>query len=107
MATIYLLHFTQPISPRHTAQHYLGVADNLGQRLALHRAGQGARLCAVARERGIAFVLARTWPGDRRAERRLKNQKNAPRLCPLCNRNHAQPELSLNFTLDDVAELEF
>lgn len=91
MTTVYLLHFTQPISPNHTTQHYIGVADNLGQRLALHRAGQGARLCAVAHERGIGFVLARTWPGNRRDERRLKQRKNAPRLCPICNPETTNP----------------
>jgi hypothetical protein len=34
---------------------------------------------------GIGFEVARTWDGDRRLERRLKNQRNAPaRLCPIC-----------------------
>jgi hypothetical protein len=33
---------------------------------------------------GIGFEVARTWDGDRRLERRLKNQRNAPaRLCPI------------------------
>jgi hypothetical protein len=28
--------------------------------------------------------VARTWEGDRKRERQLKNWKMAPRLCPIC-----------------------
>jgi predicted GIY-YIG superfamily endonuclease len=80
--TIYLLHFARPY--RH-ARHYLGFAEDLEQRLAQHRAGRGARLVQVVLGAGIGFEVARTWEGDRRLERRLKNQRNAPaRLCPIC-----------------------
>ena len=80
--TIYLLHFARPY--KH-ARHYLGFAENLEQRLAQHRAGRGARLVQVVLGAGIGFEVARTWDGDRRLERRLKNQRNAPaRLCPMC-----------------------
>jgi predicted GIY-YIG superfamily endonuclease len=80
--TIYLLHFARPY--RH-ARHYLGFAEDLEQRLAQHRAGRGARLVQVVLGAGIGFEVARTWKGDRRLERRLKNQRNAPaRLCPIC-----------------------
>jgi hypothetical protein len=40
--TTYLLHFTRPISPAHTAQHYLGWADDLDERLAAQAARLGA-----------------------------------------------------------------
>lgn len=100
MGTVYLLHFDRPISEHHTCQHYIGWTADLGARLALHRAGDGARLCQVAKERGIGFRLVRTWAGDRSLERRLKNRKNAPQMCFRCNR-------SLDFTLDDVEEMEF
>ncbi|HRJ42165.1 MAG TPA: hypothetical protein PL105_09795 [Caldilineaceae bacterium] len=82
--TVYLLHFAQPISPAHTARHYIGYTDDLDARLSEHRAGRGSRFCVVAAERGIEFVLARTWPGNRTKERQLKRQKMAPRLCPIC-----------------------
>ena len=85
---VYLLHFASPISPLHTAQHYLGYADDLGPRINAHRTGHGARLTTVARDRGIAFVVARTWSGTRADERRLKNRHDAPRLCPICNGRH-------------------
>jgi hypothetical protein len=50
-----------------------------------HRSGNGARLVAVARERDIDFELVRVWRGDRTFERKLKNQKAANRMCPICS----------------------
>jgi hypothetical protein len=87
---VYLIHFDEPISPNHTTQHYLGYADNIEFRIGTHVAGgsNSARLTQVAKERGIGFRLVRAWVGgkyDRNFERKLKNQKNAPRLCPCCN----------------------
>lgn len=103
--TVYLLHFLAPIAPgRHTCQHYLGVADNLTRRLEDHRAGRGARLCEVAKERGIDFVLVRTWAGGRDVERKLKDRHAGPRLCPICGRPHGE---GLAGALADVPELEF
>jgi predicted GIY-YIG superfamily endonuclease len=78
---VYLLHFSRRISH---AGHYLGYADDLDSRLERHHAGNGARLVQVAAERGIGFILARTWKGDKALERRLKRQKASPRLCPIC-----------------------
>jgi predicted GIY-YIG superfamily endonuclease len=84
-AGVYLLHFEAPISPNHTAQHYLGHARDIPARLAEHAAGGGARLTQVALERGIAWVLARTWLGETRTdERRHKMGAHGARLCPLC-----------------------
>jgi predicted GIY-YIG superfamily endonuclease len=96
----YLLHFEQPICSTkyyidengvghgHTTQHYLGWSDDVPARIQAHRDGRGARLTEVAKERGIGFEVVRTWDGeDRHFERALKNQKNSPRLCPIC-----QPE---------------
>lgn len=97
---VYLIHFERPISPHHTTQHYTGSTDNLPQRLAEHRAGTGSRLCQVAKERGIGFVLVATWPGDRKVERQIKNRHNGKRLCPICNG-------ALDFTLDQLQALEF
>ena len=85
MAIVYLLHFTQPISDNHTTQHYLGYTKSLKQRIADHKNGNAARLTQVALERGIDFVVAKTWSdGSRSLERHLKNQHNSPRLCPIC-----------------------
>ncbi|MEW6657399.1 MAG: endonuclease [Thermodesulfobacteriota bacterium] len=79
--TIYLLYFDQPLAH---AQHYVGFAENLEARLEQHRKGNGARLSAAFAEKGIGFTVARTWPGDRSEERRFKNMKMAPRMCPIC-----------------------
>jgi len=80
--TVYLLHFVTPL--KH-AKHYLGFSENLDKRLTDHLCGQGARLMEVCFERGIEWKVARTWSGDRKLERRLKNRKEAPALCPLCS----------------------
>lgn len=82
---VYLIHIHPSI---HHSRHYLGYcADNrLDNRLNEHEKGQGARLTRVARELGRELILTRVWVGKgRRFERKLKNRKNAPRLCPLCN----------------------
>jgi len=79
---VYLLHFN---TRYHHAGHYLGSAEDLEARLARHQAGNGARLLEVITDAGITWTLARTWPGGRKEERKLKNQHNGPRLCPICN----------------------
>ncbi len=82
---VYLIHFSTPI---HHAKHYIGFCEDtrLDARLREHDAGRGARLTQVARERGRELVLARVWKRKgRKFERALKNRKNAPRYCPLCN----------------------
>jgi putative endonuclease len=94
--TVYLLHFNQPIgnpdNPRAQAQHYVGWTSDLAERVASHTAhtrpqpGNGtiARIVAHVQANGVGFVVAQTWPGGRWLERRIKNRKNAPRLCPIC-----------------------
>ncbi len=82
MSTIYLLHLDKPL--RHD-KHYVGLAEDLAARLERHASGQRARMLAVCRERGITWRLVRTWEGGRKFERELKNRKEAPKLCPVCN----------------------
>jgi predicted GIY-YIG superfamily endonuclease len=80
---VYLLHFDRKLGH---AQHYLGYSEDLDQRLAAHRAGNGARLLEVLKERGISWQLARTWlDGDRKLERRLKRWHGGGQLCPGCD----------------------
>ena len=88
MGTVYLIHFDKKLSH---AQHYLGyTGGDLDVRLERHRAGNGARLMEVCKERGITWRLVRTWSGDRKLERRLKNQKNSPKLCPICRKERGR-----------------
>lgn len=82
ISVVYLYHFSEPVSDH--ASHYLGFTDDLDKRDWLHQHGKGARLLQVAKERGIKFWIVRTWPGDRKLERKLKNRKHAPALCPVC-----------------------
>jgi predicted GIY-YIG superfamily endonuclease len=83
IVAVYLLHFDRKLGH---AQHYLGYSEDLDQRFAAHRAGNGARLLEVLKERGISWQLARTWPdGDRKLERRLKRWHGGGQLCPICD----------------------
>ncbi len=82
MEGVYLIHFDEPYMH---ARHYLGYSTNLDARLEAHRLGQGARLLEVVSDAGIGYTVVRVWEGaDRNFERRLKKQKNSPRLCPVC-----------------------
>lgn len=80
--TVYLLHFEQPFGH---ARHYLGYAGpgNLTARLLHHQAGSGANLMRHVGKAGIGWMLARTWPGDRTTERRMKVRGHT-RRCPAC-----------------------
>lgn len=90
---IYLLHFSSPISPDHTCQHYIGyVKSSLAARIRAHKRGSGARLCEVAATRGIEAKIVRVWNGTRTDERWLKNQHNAPQFCPICTPNPRSPQ---------------
>jgi predicted GIY-YIG superfamily endonuclease len=81
MGTVYLIHFDRPY---HHARHYLGYTDDLAARLERHLAGNGGRLLQVIRAAGIGYRVVKTWEGDRTLERRLKDRKASPRLCPIC-----------------------
>ena len=94
MGYCYLIHLDAPLNPTHPARHYLGFSSYLPARMAAHVSGRGARFMQVARERGISWQIARTWPGDRSQERKLKNYKNAPRLCPVCRQARAAQQLA-------------
>lgn len=82
MTGVYLLH----IEPAYKhARHYTGYALDIEPRVNAHLHGRGARLTEVATGAGCTLILARVWPdGDKKLERRIKNRKEAPRLCPIC-----------------------
>jgi hypothetical protein len=86
MATLYLLHFDPPL---HHARHYLGYSTDSAKRIAAHLAGHGSPLVRAALAHGCTVTLVRTWSdGTRTLERRLKNRKNGPQLCPVCRTHH-------------------
>jgi len=90
---VYLLHFSKPLAH---ARHYLGFADtveSIPKRIERHQRGDGAKLTKAASQAGIELQLARTWPeGNRDFERKLKNGKRGPRLCPICNEEKKRGE---------------
>ena len=103
--TVYLLHLSRPLN-RGVARngkplqagHYLGFTDDLVGRILDHQEGKGARFTQVCLERGIRWSLARVWEGDqadRTFERKLKNSKHGPRLCPICNPENALEQMKL------------
>jgi hypothetical protein len=86
MEGVYLLHFDEPLrrDDRAVVSHYLGFSSRIEDRLHHHVNGNGNGLVAAAARKG-AIRLVRVWlHGDRNYERALKNQRNAPRFCPIC-----------------------
>jgi predicted GIY-YIG superfamily endonuclease len=86
---VYLIHFHSKL---HHSQHYIGYTNDkegaMEARIKKHRNGSGARILRRCNELGIEYDLVRLWPGcDGKFERKLKNRKNAPKLCPLCKKN--------------------
>lgn len=91
---LYLVHFEKKLSH---AQHYLGSVANhshLERRMHEHRTGRGARILDACNRAGIPYRVVRTMNGGRIKERRLKNRKNGPKICPICNPsiNQQQPK---------------
>ena len=88
MDTVYLIHFAAKYEH---AQHYLGLSNDVSRRMEEHRSGQGSPLMKAVTKAEIPWDVVRTWKdADRMLERRLKNQKNAWRFCPICNPKHYQ-----------------
>ena len=87
---IYLIHFDEPIGNRENArgmaQHYIGYALDLAERLQEHARGDGARIMAAVTDYGISWKVVCTWKGSRKEERKLKNRKKARKICPLCKK---------------------
>lgn len=83
---VYLLCFNSKLAH---AKHYIGYCNEGGleARIEKHRKGTGAKIMAAVVKSGIEFEVARVWEGaDRNFERKLKNQKNAARICPHCKK---------------------
>lgn len=86
MAFIYLLHFDTPLSH---AEHYVGCTEHLHERLMIHASGRGANLTKVLAANGAPWRLAAlglcSHSAMKRVERTLKDSRNVPRYCPICN----------------------
>jgi putative endonuclease len=81
----YLIHFDEPIG---NAQHYLGFAPDLQGRMKKHRTNKGAKITAIANNRGIGYRVVRVWKVPEpfyKSEKYLKGL-GAADLCPHCSR---------------------
>ncbi|MCI0551289.1 MAG: hypothetical protein L0287_10060 [Anaerolineae bacterium] len=91
--TVYILHADKPLFRGTTptgapilSGYYTGYTQDLVARLFKHSDGKGAKFTRVWFLRGVDFALGRVWEGaDREWERKVKNYKNAPLLCTICN----------------------
>jgi predicted GIY-YIG superfamily endonuclease len=88
VGVVYLLCLERPVG---RARHYLGSTTDLVRRVAQHRAGRGGTLPAIAARLGIAFAVARQWPGGVREEQRIRRRGDYRRLCPLCAQRDGRP----------------
>lgn len=105
MATVYLIHFDSPL--KH-ARHYIGYTalESVYNRLARHKAGDGAKILRVCNERGITYRIVKTWEFGtwqeaRDFERKLKRRKMSPRICPVCNGHLCNQE---NFEIENSVQ---
>jgi hypothetical protein len=90
---LYLLCFRERLgTDKHSIKHYLGFTWDLDARLEKHRAGQGARITEVLKERGIGWDVAAVWPGNRGIENQLKLH-SATRICPRCTPGAHPPQI--------------
>lgn len=84
---VYLIHFDKPFKG---VQHYIEYSadEKFLQRIEHHKKNTGSALLRAANKAGIKWKVVREWPGeDGNFERKLKNQKNTPCLCPTCKEN--------------------
>ena len=82
-SNVYLIHFEKNLEH---ARHYIGATDDVQARLERHKQGLGANILRVCNEHNIDYKVVRIWDSKPIGfERLLKNRKNAPSLCPVCN----------------------
>lgn len=89
MPHVYLIHFDKPIgnpdNPRAQAQHYLGWANDVLERLDQHKQGSSARIMRYVYQNNIGLSIVRLWEGSAYIESRLKLLHDNKSLCPVCN----------------------
>jgi predicted GIY-YIG superfamily endonuclease len=79
---VYIIHFLEPL--KH-AYHYIGWSNDIDGRMKKHREGDGARIVSAVNDAGIKWIISRIYEGkDRQFEKKLKSQKSAKGLCPIC-----------------------
>lgn len=93
--TLYLLHIEPPYKQ---AKHYLGFTpdEDPARRVAEHLSGgcKASPLIKAALKAGHTVTHVRTMEGSRTDERRIKNKRNTPRLCPCCREKRSTSKVS-------------
>lgn len=83
------------------AGHYIGSAVVMEDRVREHASGScDVNLLNVIKAAGITFVVARTWSGGRKFERKLKDRGSAVRLCPLCSGDKSLQDLMQEYPIN-------
>ncbi len=87
---IYIIHFETKLAH---AQHYVGFCQDgrLGERMAEHWHGKGAKILAACRQKRIHYEVVRTLPGSRTRERQIKKTHATARYCPVCKSKFRKP----------------
>ena len=89
--TVYMLCYARPLGdptrPRMFAKHYVGWYLD-PKRIMHHQNGtSGVPIVDAFHKAGIPFVVARTRPGTKVDERRIKTRGHHAEYCPNCNPN--------------------
>ena len=90
MPTVYLLHLKIPEGCNWVTRHYIGYTTrSVKARLKRHRAGDGARMLALANNLGIRYNVVKTWNFETREEayafeQRFKQAGHYARHCKVC-----------------------
>ena len=99
---VYTIHLDHPLGTgvaANRAWHYTGWTDDLVGRHSDHMAGRGARMLAVATERGIGWRVVAVYPGTRKIEAGIKAHSAAVR-CPVCSTRPSVPRLSVQLAAE-------
>ena len=99
----YIAHFSRPLGNhakwRAMANHYVGFAVDLAERIAAHEAGRGARITAAAVEHGITFTWF-AWDATLGMEKVAEEDQSCATFLSVLRKN---PRLALSLDCDHAA----
>lgn len=100
---VYILHFDTPLAH---AQHYVGLTNNLRQRLNAHASGNGSNLTKelfnLDKPWQLAALFQTTNANARRVEKNIKDTNNAANFCGICNAEPYTPKAAKSYPLADI-----
>lgn len=83
---VYIIHFDKKY--KH-CQHYIGFTTiGVKNRIAKHKAGNGAALLRALNTHGVSYNVSVIFPNvPQEFEFKLKSWKNSKKICPICKYN--------------------